>query len=53
MEKMKIHAFKIRFTEADSKRFEDYANHTAIKKYMIARKAILEYLDRQYQDART
>ena len=53
MEKMKIHAFKIRLTETDSKRFEDYVNHTGIKKYMVAHKAILEYLDRQYQDART
>jgi len=45
--KLKVYAFKFRLCEADSERFEAYIRRTGTKKYAIACRALMEFLDRQ------
>jgi len=46
-EKTKRYAFQVFLSQDESERFEDYANKTGIKKYVIVRKALVKYLDEQ------
>ena len=52
IEKSRKYTFQIRLGEADTERFEAYIRHTGKKKYIVVCRALMEYLDRQYQDAR-
>jgi len=46
-EKTKRYAFQVFLSQDESERFEDHANKTGIKKYVIVRKALVKYLDEQ------
>lgn len=44
-EKTRTYTFIVRFSEADSERFEAFVRETGMKKLAVARKAILKYIE--------